>query len=142
VVSFTCIFHQEPNDVSPQPESRADDCASFDASHVHNERRCHLARYANELGFDSQEIRDMANVSVMFEERQSVGKITYVVPEERDAAVSRSGIPREDESQSERGQLFVEKLRSPCRDADNYITSIFVRRCFIDRVIGLPTMSA
>lgn len=78
----------------------------------------------------------------MFEERQSVAQIAYVVPEQRDAAGSCSRIPREEESQSERGQLFIDNFRSPCRDADNYVTSIFERRCFIERVLGLPTISA
>lgn len=52
--------------------------------------------------------------SVDLKERWSVGKILYVTQEERHATVSRSGIPLADESQNERGQLFVDKLRAPC----------------------------
>jgi Protein of unknown function (DUF3723) len=84
----------------------------------------------------------MTNFSVDLEERRNVGKILYVTQDERHAAVSRSGIPLAHESQNERGQLFVDKLRAPCQDANKYVTSIFVRRCFIERVLGLPIMSA
>jgi hypothetical protein len=78
----------------------------------------------------------------MFEERQSVAQIAYVVAEQRDSAVSCSGMPREEESQIEHIQLFINNFRSPCRDTGNNVMSNFEERCFIERVLGLSAISA
>lgn len=61
---FVMRHNHESNVYSAQPGYQAGSHANVDDSSIHKESGFHLARYANELGFDSYEIRGMMDFSM------------------------------------------------------------------------------
>ena len=100
-----------------------------------------LAQYAQTLGFENAFVHETNIDHARWQEHDDVCHKIESDDEQECGPLKRSGVPHIDEESLVRRYLFIETMRLPWGE-EEHVTSVFARRCFVDRFFDLVANDA